>query len=180
MKQHIISLRNPDALTSNVIHPSCIKQGTQQWLELRRQAVFTGSTLNKGLGLGKLKDQVAFLKEHISEGYDETEVASASRDDTDTEDQEAMNTEKRGNDIADVSESSKFLKWGRENEQHACATLAGYAIPLMYPGKTFMEVGASFIKCEQTGESLVEVSADGIICSVDWEMGTIGTVVAKN
>ena len=72
----------------------------------------------------------------------------------------------------------QYMNWGRENEKHAAATVLSYALPLYFPGTTFVEAGASFIKCEQTHENLVEVSTDGLICSKNSVTGEM-EVIAK-
>ena len=58
----------PDAIEMSQINQLHVKQGTDLWLRLRKCAVFTGSTLYKGLGLSPLCDQQQFLREHLHNG----------------------------------------------------------------------------------------------------------------
>ncbi len=53
-------------------HPLHIKQGTDMWFQLWRQAIFTGSMLYKGIGLAKLKMQAAFLEDALKKQRDPT------------------------------------------------------------------------------------------------------------
>ena len=162
-----------------------VKQGTDVWLELRKYAIFTGSTLYTGLGLRRLCDQQEFLKKHLtSDKNARSEVPrNVTGEQVDSGGQTASDKECSSNDEEqhdmDKNETLQHLDWGKDNEKHAVATVVSYALPLYLPGMTFVECGASFIQCEQTSENLVEVSADGLICSVDNYMNIINQVVAK-
>ncbi len=171
VKDYILCLKETNEL-SPPVHPLFVEQGTDLWFQLRKQAVFTGSTPYRGLGLAKFKEQINFLKEKI-----ETNGSFGLE-------QEAIeNSETTVATQANLEQShgaqNEYLKWGRNNEKHAVATLVSFVIPLYYPGMTFVEVGASFIVCEETNENLVEVSADGLICAVDFSSGLVEDVAAK-
>lgn len=175
----MISLKEPKVISNGPIHPLHVKQGTPEWFALREKAIFTGSTLYKGLGLFKFKDQVSFLKEKaaivekVQFGTKSSHVSTekdGGNDAMDTADEQeaSCDQEEATNSCENVDISrEKFLEWGRNNEKHAVATVISYALPMFYPGTSFLEVGASFIQCEITNENLVEVSADGLICTED-------------
>ena len=165
----------------SLLKPMVTKQGTEEWLALRKEAVFTGSTMYKGLGLFKLSDQVSFLKQHLhaniknrmTGNIGEVTDADLMKNDTCTPVETVPSVNKQG-----ISKQ-QYLNWGNEGEPHAAATVLNYALPLYFPGTTFVESGASFVKCEHTHETLIEVSADGLICHVNALSGKIEEVVAK-
>lgn len=172
--QCMVSLKHPDEISASHLTPLTTKQGTTEWFDLRKTTLFTGSTMYKGLGLGKLKDQKEFLKSAL----DEQNPAEVN-----------IHTNGSGNDVYDVSDDvqhgdqdddlQKRLEWGRDNEQHAAATVIAYALPLLYPNTMLVECGASFVKCEETGKNMIEVSADGLVCSVGAVTGQFHGLVAK-
>ena len=177
----MLQLKEPKDVPISLLKPMVPKQGTEEWLALRKEAVFTGSTMYKGLGLFKLSDQVSFLKQHLhtnvknrmTGNIGEVTDADLMEDDTCTPVETVLSVNKQG-----ISKQ-QYLNWGNENEPHAAATVLSYALPLYFPGTTFVESGASFIKCEHTHETLIEVSADGLICHVNALSGKIEEVVAE-
>eukprot|EP00794_Sanderia_malayensis_P001312 gene1312-1457_t len=185
-RNYMISLKEPKEMSSEEIHPVHVKQGTPEWFALRERAVFTGSTLYRGLGLSKFKDQVSFLKERLEivdeeQGREknirvnafEAEEEEASTIDA-ANDEEVVEGDE--DDCLENTETSRerLFEWGQNNEKHAVATVISHALPMFYPGSCFVEVGASFINCDITESKLVEVSADGLICS-----DSVDKVVAK-
>ena len=115
-----------------------IKQRTNKWFQIRKQARVTGSTLNKALGLDTLLKQ----KEHhymFVRGREEPPV---------------------------TPELQKMFDYGTHNETNAIATLVSTIVPAYLPAcYAFYEVGPCFISGESR-KSIIEVSADGILqCS---------------
>ena len=107
--------------TSNPLH---IKQGTDEWLQMRKQAPVTGSTLYDAIGMRSLKNQ----REHIDRYVNDKE--KLFDDDT-----------------------KKLLDWGRNNEGNAVATLVAYGLPVAEQPSIFAEVGCSFIPSPSNGRS---------------------------
>ena len=115
-----------------------IKQRTNEWFQIRKQARVTGSTLNKALGLDTLLKQ----KEHhyvFVRGREEPPVGP---------------------------ELQKMFDYGTCNETNAIATLVSTIIPAYLPAcYAFYEVGPCFIS-GKSRKNIIEVSADGILqCS---------------
>jgi hypothetical protein len=108
-----------------------IKQKTDAWFEVRKQAVVTGSTLNAAVGLESLKKQL----EHF--------------------DMVAYGKEK-----PEFSEAVKVrLQHGVDNEPKAVATLVSKVLPMFYPDLIFYEEGC-YKKDIKENKSIV-VSPDG-------------------
>ena len=186
-KRHMIRLKKPENIPADVLTPMVVKQGTEEWHALRKQAVFTGSTLYTGLGLFKLCDQISFFKDHLGpdQHHEPTGNSNQATDENVLNDCVDDRQTDVKNDSPNEQEEAKqgvtkeqYMNWGRENEKHAAATVLSYALPLYFPGTIFVEAGASFIKCEQTHENLVEVSTDGLICSKNSVTGEM-EVIAK-
>ena len=109
-------------LNEGQINPLHVRQGTEEWHNLRKQAPVTGSSFYDAIGLRSLKNQ----KEHI--------------------DRYVNNKEKEFDES-----TKKYLEWGRNNEQNAVATLVGYALPILYDQGLFAELGCSFISSPSNG-----------------------------
>ena len=112
LRHHIAELNGGNR--SNPLH---VKQGTEEWLQLRKQAPVTGSTFYDAIGMRSLKSQ----KEHIDRYVN---VRTKVFDD----------------------ETKKLLDWGRNNEENAVATLVAYGLPLLGEPSIFTEIGCAFIK----------------------------------
>ena len=115
--------------------PKYTKQRSEQWFELRKCVKLTGSTIHNGLGLDGLKKQ----KEHFKQQF--------------------CSTEHIFNDAQTAA-----MKWGKDNEANAMATLASVVAPVLFPNKLLCEEGAYFIESED-GTRIIEVSPDGSLKS---------------
>ena len=135
----IYELKEPCHLISDDRkNPMLIKQHSEEWFQLRKEAPVTGSTLYKAIGLSWLKDQKKYFQEQMK---------------------------KAGNQQVDVPpDLQAMFDWGTEHEKHAVETLVAYGLPLLFPNLEFIEVGASFIT--NVGKPLIEVSADGMLARV--------------
>ena len=135
----IYELKEPCFLTSyDKKNPMLIKQHSEEWFQLRKEAPVTGSTLYNAIGLSSLKDQKKYFQDQMK---------------------------KAGNQQADVPPDLQArFDWGTEHEKHAVATLVAYGLPLLFPDLEFIEVGASFIT--NVGKPLIEVSADSMLARV--------------
>ena len=132
-QSNYIELKCPDDLPEEFkLDSRFIKQGSEQWHDLRSRAPLTGSTAFKGLGLRTLKD----MKMHIEN------IKSGTKETFD-------------------EETQKRLDHGRESEKHGVATLVSRILPTYFPGSVFHEEGAYFLTDEDSGRILMEVSPDG-------------------
>ena len=102
-----------------------LKQGTDAWLAIRKQAPVTGSSAYSALGMHTLKKMKSHIK-HLQDG------TSPTHDPT---------TQER-------------LDHGRNNEVHAIATLVCRVLPMYFPGMTFYVEGAHFITDADTGKNV--------------------------
>jgi hypothetical protein len=113
--------------------PRLIKQRSEEWHAIRKEANVTGSTMYQGLGLDGLKRQ----KEHFDKvvcGVPEKEKTPAVQ---------------------------KLLDYGTKHEIDAMATLVGKVMPVLYPDLTYYEEGCIPIYVE--GKHVMVVSPDGSI-----------------
>ena len=119
-----------------------VKQRSEKWFHIHKQARVTGSTLNAALGLDTLQKQKQHLYIHV-----------------------------RGRKPPPVSDDlQKKFDHGTKNEVNAIATLISTVIPAYLPAcYAFYEVGPAFVGCDEYPK-LLEVSADGILqCSLGQE-----------
>ena len=79
-----------------------IKQLSEKWFELRKEAKVTGSTLHRAIGLGTLKEAQA----HFESVYNGVEKPEPSHN------------------------KKKAMKHGRDNEINTVATLVGKLLPV--------------------------------------------------
>ena len=113
-------------------NPRNVKQGSDAWHALRRKAKVTGSTCNRAVGLGKFKEQVAH--------YDNVFFGKPGRQFTETE-QQAM-------------------KYGKEHEIDAIATLCNTVLPFHFPNLLYVEEGCMPIGHDDDNTFMI-VSPDG-------------------
>ena len=115
-----------------------VKQRTNKWFALRKEARVTGSTLNSAIGLDMLSKQ----KEH-----------------------HYVHVHGRKPPPIPVSLQKKF-DHGTKNEINATATLVSTVVPAyLLACYSFYEVGPAFVHLESR-HNLLEVSADGVLrCS---------------
>ena len=112
-----------------------VKQRSNKWLELRKKAKVTGSTLYNALGLSSLAD----LKQHHYQYIKKRAPPPFSPD------------------------VQKRLQYGQENEKNAIAALVGSFLPSLLPNCfSFLEVGPKFLRVYGE-ENFLEVSPDGIL-----------------
>ena len=119
-----------------------VKQCSEKWFQIRKQARVTGSTLNAALGFDTLQKQKQHHYIHV-----------------------------RGRQPPPVTdELQKKFDHGTKNEVNAIATLISTVVPAYLPAcYAFYEVGPAFVGCDQNPK-LLEVSADGILqCSLGQE-----------
>jgi hypothetical protein len=108
-----------------------IKQKTDAWFEVRKQAVVTGSTLNAAIGLDSLKKQLEHF-DMVAYGKEKPEFSKAVK---------------------------VRLQHGVDNEPKAVATLVSKVLPMFYPDLIFYDEGC-YKKDIKENKSIV-VSPDG-------------------
>lgn len=120
-------------------NPQFIKQGTDLWLEKRKLARVTGSTLHNAIGLRSLKEQKI---------HHYTQVKGRKKPQMDENAEKALKIR---------------LQHGKVNEIHGLATLVGAILPALRPNcQRLFEVGAYFIH-SPIRQHMLEVSPDGVI-----------------
>jgi hypothetical protein len=98
-----------------VLEPRYVKQRSVAWHLIRKQAIFTGSSLHSAIGLRGLKEQ----KRHFETFIEEKEQSFPQS----------------------VQER---LKHGTENEIHAIGTLVGRFLPIFFPDTIMLKKGVTF------------------------------------
>ena len=121
-----------------IVHPTQddtrkVKQGSEEWQQLRQKAKVTGSTCNRAVGLSKLKDQAAhydrvILGKQEQQGFSDREIQA--------------------------------MRYGKEHEIDAVATLCGTILPFYYPHLRYVEEGCMTIGHNGDSNFMV-VSPDG-------------------
>ena len=114
-------------------NPRFVKQRSEEWHKIRREALITGSTIYKALGLDTLKAQ----REHFDNvvcGIPEKQPSE---------------------------EQMKNMKYGTENEINAVATVVGRILPVMHPNMKCFEEGC--LPVEFNDKPFLVVSPDGSI-----------------
>ena len=118
-------------------HYPLVKQGSDAWLQLRKKARLTGSTMYKALGLETLKAQKEHFDVHV-----------------------------KGKQAKTVTpEVQCMMDYGTENEIHAIATLVALILPAVRPPCfSVYELGSFSINCNI--KNLLITSPDGLVqCS---------------
>lgn len=111
-----------------------IKQRSSMWFDERRNAKVTGSTMNKALGLGSLKDQREHFNKVVNKNID--------------------------HDTPQSTNSEKAMEYGTVNEINAVGSVAATILPVLEPLCTFHEEG--FYKLSGGSDpSFFIVSPDG-------------------
>ena len=132
---NMVRLKEPQDLPAECHRPEFIKQRTEEWLALRKQARVTGSSLHNAIGLRTLKDQKLHFDVHVS-----------------------------GQPMPQFSpEVLERMAAGVEGEPHAAATLAAGFLPVFFPSSSLVEDGARFIRTD--AGTAIEVSTDGFLLS---------------
>ena len=140
MQNNAYFLFSPDELSQNFDldapeNTDLIKQRTEKWFTIRKKAKITGSTLYNALGLSSLAD----LKQHHYQFV------------------------KKRSPPPFPPEVQKRLKYGKENEKNALATVISSLLPFLLPNcYAFVEVGPSFVTVYRE-ENFLEVSPDGVL-----------------
>jgi hypothetical protein len=123
------------------IEPRYVKQRSDIWFEVRKQARVTGSTLHSAIGLRGLKEKQNHFVKFIE-----------------------------GIDFPIPSEVQARLSHGTKHECDAIATLIGRFLPSYYPKAIFVEEGC-YVLPDDTSEIFCVVSPDGSIrTSIDGEV----------
>jgi hypothetical protein len=141
---------------ATIMETMYIIQRSQMWLQVRKLARVTGSTIHNAIGLRGAKYQ----KRHIS-------LLNAGNEDECSVDAETI----------------KRMKHGTDNEQNALATLAGVVVPTFYPNCCYVEEGC-YITQGMQQDILLVVSPDGSLreCIVSNDKNeksyTMGKVIA--
>ena len=119
-----------------------VKQRSEKWFQICKQARVTGSTLNAVLGLDTLQKQKQHHYIHVH-GWQPPPV---------------------------TDNLQKKFDHGTKNEVNAIATLISTVVPAYLPAcYAFYEVWPAFVGCDQNSK-LLEVSADDILqCSLGQE-----------
>ena len=112
-----------------------IKQRTEKWHSVRKEASVTGSTIYQSLGLDTLKKQ----REH----FDKVVCGIAEQ--------------------PKPEEVQKAMQYGTENEINAIATMVGKVLPVIAPEQIYVEEGC--IKIEYQNQTFMVVSPDGSLRS---------------
>ena len=127
-----LSEHNTDA----PLDPSIIKQRSQDWHDLRNNAVITGSSFHRALGISKLKDQ----KEHYDKIF-------------------------RGVVSQPSAELQKAFDHGNANEVNALATFVSKIMPAYYPNLVFKEDGCAVKTMDTETKPYAVISGDGTCIS---------------
>lgn len=132
VQQNIAMLReSTGALTE--IEPRYVKQRSDIWFEVRKQACVTGSTLHSAIGLRGLKEKQNHFTKFIE------------------------------NVDSPISEEIQTrLSHGTKHENDAVATLVGRFLPAFYPNAIFVEEGCYVLPAD-TADIFCVVSPDGSI-----------------
>ena len=118
-------------------NPRFVKQRSEEWHKIRKEALITGSTIYRALGLDTLKAQ----KEHFDSvicGVPEKQPSE---------------------------EQLKNMKYGTDNEINAVATVTGRILPVVYPKMKCFEEGC--LPVELNDSPFLVVSPDGSIGYMD-------------
>ena len=113
-------------------HTRFVKQRSEKWHKIRKKAMVTGSTCNKALGLGKLKEQQAHF-DKIVQGK-ETEYFD--------------------------DKQLKNMEYGSEHKIDGVATVVGRVLPAVYPHISYFEEGCISMQFKEK-PSFILVSPDG-------------------
>ena len=119
-------------------NPRYIKQRLTEWFDIRKESVVTGSTCNKALGLGKLKQQQAHFSKVIL-GLDEDNATYSD----------------------DVRRN---MEYGTKHEIDGVATMVSRIIPVLFPTLDFYEEGCARMALNENSSFFV-VSPDGMFCA---------------
>ena len=119
------------ASESEEIQPYFIKQRCERWLEIRKTARATGSTLHAALGLNSLKTQLQHF-DYVINGLDKPSV--------------------------DVQTTGR-MQYGVDQEIDGIATLVSKVLPIFCPDVTYVEEGC-YIEYSDN-RTLLIVSPDG-------------------
>ena len=112
-----------------------IKQRSEKWFQIQKNAKVTGSTMYNALGLSSLTD----LKQHHYQFIKNMSPPPFNE------------------------EVKKRMQYGQENEKHALAAVIGGLFPSFLPNCfSFLEVGPSSISVFRE-ENFLEVSPDGLL-----------------
>ena len=95
------------------IDPCFVKQRSDRWLNLRKMARATGSTLHAALGLNSLKAQLYHF-DYVMNGIEKPSFDDASQE---------------------------RMQYGVDHEIDAIATLVSKVLPIFFPDITFVEEG---------------------------------------
>ncbi|MEW8548750.1 MAG: YqaJ viral recombinase family protein [Candidatus Thiodiazotropha sp.] len=136
-KENSVELKNQSnycPLNENYMtdDPRYIKQRTDKWMEIRSEALVTGSTCNSALGLSRLKDQQLHF---------DNVVLKKPKPEFPKEVQERM-------------------KYGIHHEEDAVATVCSKVLPALYPDMKMYEEGCIRVGFENYNSFMV-VSPDG-------------------
>lgn len=132
-KQHNVYQLNPAYDTDE---SQFIRQRTEQWFDIRKEAKVTGSTCNAAAGLARLKDQQSHIDKILGK-------SDSSRDEFD-------------------DETRKRMEFGATHEIDAVATLAAKVLPFLYPNLKYFEEGCMRVPTESQ-QSFMVVSPDGTL-----------------
>ena len=119
-------------------NPRYIKQRSAEWFDKSKEYVVTGSTCNKALGLGKLKQQQAHFSKVIL-GLDEDNATYSD----------------------DVRRN---MEYGTKHEIDGVATMVSRIIPVLFPTLDYYEEGCARMALNENSSFFV-VSPDGICCA---------------
>ena len=111
---------------------SVVKQKSKEWHSLRNEAVITGSTIHKALGIGSLKGQ--------TNHYD---------------------TVFRGVEEKPTPELQQLFHHGTTNEVNALATFVSKIMPVYYPDLLFKEDGCIVLDMKSNTGAYAVISGDG-------------------
>ena len=109
-----------------------LKQRSEEWFDLRKNAVVTGSSIHRALGVSTLKEQ----KEHHDKVF-------------------------KGIEKKLSPELQNLFDHGTRNEIHALGTFVGKILPVYFPELTFKEDGCSILRTETKTAPYAVVSGDG-------------------
>ena len=112
-----------------------IKQRTEKWHSIRKEALVSGSTIYQALGLDTLKRQ----KEH----FDKVVCDMPEQPKSD--------------------EVQRAMQYGTDNEKHAIATMVGKVLPVINPQLIYVEEGC--IRIEYQNKPFMVISPDGSLLS---------------
>ena len=119
------------ASESEEVQPCYIKQRCERWLEIRKTARATGSTLHAALGLNSLKTQLQHF-DYVVNGLEKPSVDNQAK---------------------------QRMQYGTDHEIDAVATLVSKVLPIFCPDVTYVEEGC-YIEYNDN-HTLLIVSPDG-------------------